>query len=250
MKKKWLWLIGLGLLVPAVAAFGCARGPTTVETLQLNNQQSGIWVSGQGEVTVVPDVAILRLGIEAQETTVAAAQADAAAAMENVRGALLSNGIAEKDIQTQRFSINQIRRWDEFRQIEVVTGYRVTNTVTAKVRNVEAAGAVIDAVATAGGDLTRIDGISFAVDDPSAYHSEAREKAMADAAAKAGQLAELAGVRLGKPTYVAESVQVPSPIYPRIDYSAAPAPGFTETSISPGELDITLTVQVAYDIID
>jgi len=160
--------------------------------------------------------------------------------------ALIDNGVAEKDIQTQYFSIRQITKWDRETEEEVVVGYRVTNMVTAKIREIDKAGAIIDAVAEAGGDLTRIDGISFSVDDPSAYYEEARQKAMADAEAKAEQLAELAGVTLGKPTYISEGISYP--IYPR-DYMYEMAGAAPETPISPGEMEISLTVQVVYAIL-
>jgi len=217
----------------------------------MGNQQQGIWVTGEGEVTAVPDIATLRLGIEAQEATVAEAQARASEAMARVRTALEDNGVAEKDIQTQYFSIHKVTRWDDIKNQEIVIGYRVTNMVTAKIRDIDQAGLIIDAVAVAGGDLTRIDDISFSIDDPSVYLEEAREKAMADAEAKAEKLAGLAGVRLGKPTYISESSYLPSPAYPRVYYeeAAIPAPA-PPTEISPGEMEITLTVQVAYAILD
>jgi len=131
-----------------------------------------------------------------------------------------------------------------------VIGYRVTNMVTAKIREIDKAGPIIDAVAAAGGDFTRINNISFSVDDPTAYYEEARQKAVADARAKAEQLAELAGVNLGKPTYISEGAQ--APIYPRDLYygeAGVPAPA-PPTPISPGEIELTLTVQVAYAIVD
>ena len=86
------------------------------------------------------------------------------------------------------------------------------------------------------------------MDDPSPYYEEARKEAIADAKAKAEQLAKLAGVRLGKPTYISEGTQV-SPIYPRgavyvEEAVAAPTP------ISPGETEISLTVQVVYAILN
>jgi uncharacterized protein YggE len=248
--KKWLLVLGVALIMPVVALTGCARGATTVETVNLTNQQVGIWVSGEGKVTVVPDVANLSLGIEAQETTVVEAQAEASVAMDSVRTALVDSGVAEKDIQTQYFSIYQVTRWDDNKQEEIVIGYRVSNMVNAKIRAIDKTGAIIDAVVVAGGDLTRINSISFAVDDPSIYYGEAREKAMADAKAKAEQLAGLAGVRLGKATYVSEGIQVPSPVYPRYEYGAVPAPAPVTTPISPGETEVILTVQVAYAIAD
>jgi uncharacterized protein YggE len=237
VKKYWLAAIGL-VLVLAVSLAGC----TNIETAGSNSQQQGIWVTGEGKVSVIPDIATLSLGVSAQAASVAEAQSQAAEAMNSVMTALSDNGVAEKDIQTQRFSIDQVTRWDDKNQQEVVIGYRVTNMVTAKIREIDKAGAIIDAVAAAGGDLTRINSISFSVDDPTPYYKEAREKAMADAKAKAEQLAKLAGVGLGKPTYISEGTV--SPVYFRAIEAAAPAP----TPISPGELELTLTVQVAYDI--
>jgi len=262
MKKKWLWAIGLAVVIPIVALSGCYAGiPGPVgprwsnlpSSLQVNmgNQQQGIWVTGQGEVAAVPDIATLRLGIEAQEATVAEAQTQASEAMDRVMAALIDNEVADRDIQTQYFSIHKVTRWDETKNQEIVIGYRVTNMVTAKIRDIEKAGLIIDAVAVAGGDLTRIDSISFSIDDPSVYFGEAREEAMADAEAKAEHLAQLAGVRLGKPTYISESSYLPPPIYPRVAYEGVPMPApAPPPPISPGEMEITLTVQIAYAILD
>ena len=238
MKKYWLAAIGLVLVLAAVSFSGCSVG-TTIES---NSQQEGIWASGEGKVTVTPDIATLSLGVEAQAATVAEAQSQAAEAMDAVMAALAASGIAEKDIQTQYFNIDQVTSWDKDTGEEIVIGYRVTNMVTAKIREIDKAGSIIDAVAAAGGDLTRINSISFSVDDPSAYYDEARQEAMADARAKAEQLAELAEVELGKPTYISEWASYP--VSSREIYSAASAP----TPISPGEMELTLTVQVAYAI--
>jgi len=245
MKKKWLVAISLALVLAIIGLAGCAA-PAKVS---LVTQEEGIWVTGQGKVSAVPDIVTLRLGIQAQEASVAEAQTQAAEAMDRVMAALIDNGVAEKDIQTQYFSIRQVTKWDRVKEEETVVGYRVTNMVTAKIREIDKAGSIIDAVAEAGGDFTRIDSIGFSLDDPSVYYEEAREKAMADAKAKAEQLAELAGVTLGKPTYISEGIQVP-PIYPRVVMEMAiPAPA-PPTQISPGETEISLTVQVAYTTLD
>ena len=249
MKKSWFLVIGLALVLTTVLLGGCT--PTTTPTLGgiFSTQQEGIWVSGTGKVTVVPDVATLRLGIEAQEASVAEAQSKATEAMNRVMDALDDYRVAEKDIQTQYFNIQKVTRWDNVKQEEVIIGYRVSNVVSAKIRDIDKAGEIIDAVAEAGGDLTRIDSIAFSVDDPSAYHEEARGKAIAEAKDKAKQLADLAGVTLGKPTYIAESIQVPPPIYPRVMYEEAPVPA-AAPPISPGEMEISLTIQVIYSIRD
>ena len=166
---------------------------------------------------------------------------------------LTENGVAEKDIQTRYFRIRQRTRWDEEKQQEVVIGYRVTNDVVAKIRDIEKVGSIIDAVVVAGGDYTRIDDLNFSVDNPSAYYDEARKEAMADAKGKAEQIAELADMKLGEPTYISESAV--SPVYGGMVYELmaggapvpAPAPA-PVPSISPGEIAISVNIQIAYSI--
>jgi len=237
--------ISLALVLSLVGFSACTAGPTTIGTVDLNTQQEGIWVSGEGEVTVTPDIATLWLGVEAQAETVTEAQSQAVEAMNNVMDTLTDNDVDEKDIQTQYFSISQVTRWDDDELI--VIGYRVTNMVTAKIRDIDDVGSIIDAVATAGGDLIRINNIAFSVDDPSEYYEEAREEAIADAQVKAEQLADLAGVELGKPTYISEGTIYPPIVYRDVGMTEVTPPS---TPISPGEIELTLTVQVAYAIED
>lgn len=253
MKKNWLLAAGLALVLVTVGLAGCGGSDLVlegVEGIAITTQQQGIWVSGQGEVSAVPDIVNLRLGVEAQEATAAEAREQASAAMDSVMTALTDNGVAESDIQTQYFNISQITRWDGDKDEVEVVGYEVTNTVIAKIRDVEDTGAIIDAVVEAGGDLIRINSISFSIDDPSTYYEQVRAEAMADAEAKAEQLAELGGVTLGSPTYISEgSIYVPSSVYRGMDYAMEEEGGeMIETPISPGEIDITLSVQVGYAI--
>ena len=235
---------GLVVVVALVGVAGCTP-VGSVGTVQ-SIQQEGIWVSGTGEVAAAPDVVHIRLGIEAQDETVARAQSDAAAAMDRVMTALRSGGVADADVQTQSFSIRQVTRWDRDLEEEIVVGYRVSNDVLVKVREVGRAAALIDAAVVAGGDLIRVDGISFTVDDPTPFQAEARQEAMADAAAKAEELAELAGVRLGQATFISESSagQPPVPVLAEMAVMSAAV----STPISPGEVEIRVTVQVVYDI--
>ncbi len=259
MQKFWLKVTGLvAVTVITVAALsgcsgegaiGLADIPSDIR-VNLSSQQEGIWVNGNGKVTAVPDIAILQLGIEAQEISVAQAQSQAALAMDAVMAALKDNGVAEKDIQTRFFNIHRVTRWDENKGQDTVIGYRVTNIVTARIRTMDEIGTIVDAVAVAGGDLTRIDSVAFSIEDPSGYQAEARQKAVADARAKAEQLAEQAGIKLGPPTYISESSYLPSPVYPPRSYAfaeAMPAP-MPSSAISPGEMEVTLTVQLAYAI--
>lgn len=256
MKKAW-WLIPCLIVVLVLSATGCefieipsmGENENSQQTISILPQQNtGIWVTGQGEVMAVPDIASLRLGVEARADTVAEAQAEASEAMNKVIEALKDNGVAEEDIQTQQFGTYPMTRWNERKDEEEIIGYRVTNMVVAKLREVDRVGEIIEAVSEAGGDLTRMQSISFTVGDPTPYYEEARSKAIENAKDKAAQLADLAGVELGKPTYISEGPvyrpEVPR-YFPEIEEEmAAPQP-----PISPGELKITVSVQVVYAIV-
>ena len=264
--KRALTLAAIALLI-AVIAIGTtacnvgvsppSRLPSLSGSIVFGQQNTGIWVNGEGKVTVTPDVAILSVGIESQEASVAQAQEKANTAMNAVITALKGRNIAEKDIRTTSFSIIRVTRYDEPKQQEVTIGYRVTNMVTARIRTLVQesypldykAGRIIDAVAQAGGDLTRINNISFTVDDPTAFEREVRQKAMADAESKAKQLANLSGVKLGKPIYINESGGF-IPLRQEFFAVPAPAPAFAAapTPILPGEQEIRLNVQVVYEI--
>jgi uncharacterized protein YggE len=251
VKKNWLLTIILALMVVIVSLVGCSpsntAAPINVEGLNINNQQEGIWVSGRGTGTVTPDIAIIRLGVETQGDSVATVQSEATEAMEQVMVALTDNGVARKDIQTQYYYIRQVTQWDRVKEEEVVVGYEVIHTVNVKIREIDKTGTVIDAVVTAAGDRIRINSINFSVDDPTDYYDEAREEAMANAKAKAEQLAELAGGRLGNAIYISESSQTPSVYRQDVGVSVEEA-AVAGTSISPGELEISLTVQVGYGL--
>jgi uncharacterized protein YggE len=259
MKKTWLAVAGVVVLLLAVLGLaGCGSNGVN-GTLELKGnlygQQQGIWVNGEGKVYVTPDVAVLTLGIESQEDSVAAARDNAATAMEAVIEAIKDHGIADKDIQTRYFNIQQVTDWDNYKNQETVTGYRVTNTVTVKVKeDIEKAGDIIDSVVAAGGDLTRVNSIDFTVDEPRQYYEQAREKAIEYAAAKAKQLADETGVKIGDVTYISESSINYYGIGTRNyavfeDAAVVPAP-VVPTNISIGELEITATVQIAYAIAD
>jgi len=255
MRKK-LWLaIGLALIIITLGLTGCdSLTPTVssgVSSATNSQQNTGIWVSGLGEVTVTPDIATLEVGVEAQETTVAEAQDKASGAMDKVMTALTDSGVMGEDIQTRQFRIRQRTRWDNETGEEIVVGYRVTNEVMAKIRDIEKVGSIIDAVVKAGGDLIRINGLDFSVDDPSAYYDEAREIAMADARDKAEKLAFAAEVKLGAPTYISESsgfISAPMVVMQYAGGAPIPAPAPAPPSISPGEVEVSIAVQITYSI--
>ena len=229
---------------------------------------SGIWVTGNGKVSGAPDIAVVSMGVESVEETAAAARANAARAMQSVMNALTRAGIADADIQTRHFNINpryqsvEIERCDDNGERSEgeqagttektcytiwesrLTGYSVSNQATVKIRNLDDVGTIIDQVTEAAGNLVRINGISFNIEDPQPLRDEARGDAVADMKRKAEMLAELSGVKLGRLVYLSEGAAYspPQPLYGRAEAAFAMADSY-ETSISPGELDISVTVQ-------
>jgi uncharacterized protein len=238
---------GIGATTPAVSPAMMINGggytsPTPVLN-QYQNQNSGIVVTGQGQVQATPDIANLTLGVSSQQSTVAAAQTAAATAMNAVMQVLKGKGIADADITTVGFNINPV--YDYRTNTAVITGYQVSNTINIKIRKIADVSSIIDASVTAGGNLITVNSISFGVNDPTPYTKQARAAAMADAKNKAGELAALGGVILGKPVYITESsgYYPPSPIY----YAAGVASAKDiATPISPGQTQISVSVTVIY----
>jgi len=237
-------LIGFGLL--AVLGTACEPDKITVTSSDGNTLQ-GITVSGEGKATGEPDIAMLSLGISTIRPTVAEAREQAAATMQSLIDSVKSNGVDEKDIQSSQLSIYPEYDYTENSGQKLI-GYRLTNMVTIKVRNIDKTGDVLDDAVAAGGDLTQVQGISFTIDKPDALRDQAREAAVKDAKARAQRLADTAGVKLGNPISIVEgSVSSPMPNTLSRDYALG-AGAEAETPIEAGELDIDLTVQVVFAI--
>jgi len=250
MKKGLVAVTCLALALLSVGAVGCTEyfggsEESAINSSIVSQQSVGIWVTGNGKVSVVPDIAVLSLGVQVQKDTVTEAQQEAIVAMNAIMAVLNEYNIDEEDIQTQNFSIQPVYRWDEGEQS--LLGYSVTNTLIVKVRNTDDTGDIIDAAADAAADYMRMNSISFTVDEPETYLEDIRQEAMADAKAKAKQLADLGDVKLGKPIYIAESGGSIPPVVYR-DYDAEVVQDGDKTPISPGEIEIQLTVQVVYSI--
>jgi uncharacterized protein YggE len=257
MKFKLMLAVALVAVVAVagLALSGCTTGAAAADvqpvSVNVNNQQ-GIWVSGQGKVTITPNIAMLVVGVQASASTVAEAQSQASTAMDKIMAALTSNGIDKKDIQTQYFNIQQNTTWDNYNQTSKITGYMVNNMVNVKIRAIDKVSTIIDAAVTAGGDNARINGLNFTVDQPDQYNTQARELAMKDAKTKADALAKLAGVTLGKVTFVSESTYTPYGGYSYPQMVSASGSGMAipmpAPPINPGQSDVILSVQVAYAI--
>ena len=218
-------------------------GNTVLEIISRSAPANSVSVSGSGVATGVPDVAFLSLGVSVLRDSVQAAREEAAVAMQGVIDSLKANGVADLDIQTQQFSIQQ--QYDYTNNRRELIGYQVTNLVSVKVRDLEGIGQVIDDAAEAGGDLVQINSIQFGIDDTTEMRMQARIAAMRDALAKAQTLAAEGGVTLGKPVSITEASSfVQPPAFERGAFDEAAS----ITPIQTGQLQVSVTVSVVYAI--
>ena len=232
------------ILLPFCLAVMVTLSACERDNIIIGSVVEGIQVTGVGSAFGDPDVAVLDLGVAAEEKNIEEAHGMAAFAMQQVLDSLKNNGIAESDIQTYQFSIRPVYSYQNNQR--VLQGYEVSNVVAAKVRDIDKTGKVVDDAVTAGGKWIRVNSIGFAIDDPEGLLEQARVEAMKDARAKAQTLAELGEVVLGKPVSISETGGA-SPIY-RYDATSVPKQEGGATPIQPGELEITVTVMVVYEI--
>ena len=157
--------------------------------------------------------------------------------------ALTAAGIAAEDIQTTNYSLYAEQTYGENGPTGIA-GYRVSNQVNVKIRDIALISDVLAAVTEAGANA--IYGVNFSVADPAALEAEARALAMQDAANRAASLAELGSVSLGEVVVISEVVGAPVMPYGggyAMEQAASAAPG-----ISPGQLSYQVQVQVTYSI--
>ncbi len=231
--------VALGAMSGGCAATGGQNGPG--QLVVVNPGETGIVVDGHGEIAAPPDLATLSVGVEVTAKTVAEARSAGAEAASNVIRSLSQDRIEKKDIQTDSFSIQP--RYQEDKGAQRIIGYTLTNTVSAKIRDLSSVSRVVDDAASAGGDAVRINGVTFSIEDPSQVRTSARERAVADARRKAEQLAKLTGVNLASPIAV-EEVSFRSPVVTLSRAAAAEA----TTPFEPGENAVSLDVRVRWGI--
>ena len=201
-----------------------------------------IAVSGTGSAAAAPDLAIVEIGVDVLARSVAAARSAAATEMGAVVASLRNSGLQDADISTTSYNIHPEYDHRERRRLR---GYRVSNMVEARIKDMDSVGETIDdAAAAAGSDHVVVQGLRFAHQDESALAADARTAAWADASAKAEQLAELAGVPLGSVVAVAEhrSHGGGPPMRARAMEAAMAAP------IEPGQLGVTISIEAEFSI--
>jgi uncharacterized protein YggE len=199
-----------------------------------------ISVTGEANVSVAPDQAQIDGGVTSDAKTAREASDANNAAMGKVLLALKGAGIEAKDYQTSRLSL-QPQYAPNRAGPSPITGYRASNRVTVRIRDVTKVANVIDVLVGAGAN--DIGGINFTVSQASKHLDEAREKAIADARRKAEIYARAAGVTLGEPISISED-GAPVPLY-RGKMAAPMAAG---APVAQGEETLSVTVSVSWAI--
>lgn len=220
-------------------------GPTIPFSVFSQDRGAPLVVEGTGEVTVVPDIASISVGIEESGATMEAVQKSANEKSKKLVGELKRQGIDEKDIKTTNYSV--FPEYD-YRGTPRITGYRVSISYQVKVKDFDKVNDILVAVTSAGANI--VGNVSFEVNEETKNKKleEAREAAVKEAREKAKSLASAAGVTLGKILNISETQQVPGPIALReavdgIGGAPIPAP-----EITPGETQFTVTVAVSWEI--
>lgn len=229
-------------LILASAALAAAAVPTAVSAQPVAGTRLDI--SATGEVSRVPDLAMISAGVQTLQPTATAAIEDNAVRMEKVRAALKRAGIADKDVQTSAISLSPEYRYDN-NQPPQLTGYRASNTVNVKFRDLKRTGAILDALVKEGAN--QISGPSLTIDKPEAAYDEARVKAIANGQARAELYARALGKRVVRLISVSEGGAVLPPPMPFAADAAMAAPR-AKTEIDPGVQDLQVTVSMSFEL--
>lgn len=205
-----------------------------------------ITVSGEGTVSVPPDLALVDGGVTSEAKTAREASEANNSAMAKVLAALKSAGVDDKDLQTSRLSL-----FPQYAQQtrpngngpNVITGYRASNRVTIRVRDVTKVASTIDTLVTSGAN--EVGGINFIVTKASQLLDDARTQAIADARRKAELYAKAAGVTLGKPISISEDGANPPPAPMMMRKASA---DFASAPVAQGEETLRVNVSVSWEI--
>lgn len=198
-------------------------------------------VSGEGNATATPDVALVTVGIQASGQTVKAAQEQINSVINKVSEAIKAQGVEAKDIKTQNYNINP--EYD-YSGIQKIKGYLANTNLSVKVRQIDKVNSIIDAATQNGAN--QVGGVSFNIDDKTRLENEAREKAVAEAKSKAENAAKIAGFKLGKIINYSENFGgFPAPIRAMGTLNAVSEKA---TQIEPGSSEVTVNVILSYEI--
>lgn len=222
-------------------------GPLPFSVNSVTTNKSDVFsVNGEGKVSIKPDLAVVRVGVQTQGATVKVAQDSLNLAANKVSDAVKTLKVSPEDIQTENYNVNP--NYDFQPAGQKITGYSANTNLVIKVRQIDQVNAVLDAATAAGANL--VGGVTFDISDKTKAENEAREKAVADARSKAEAASKIAGFQLGKMINYYESFGAMPYYSPTI---SARAEGMAmvdnkATNIESGSTDVVVTVTLSYEI--
>jgi uncharacterized protein YggE len=206
-----------------------------------------ITISGQGTMTAKPDIARVEIGVVSEGEDVPSTQERNTEQANAIIAALNEFGISDEDVQTSNYQIFPQYDYEDGKQ--TLRGYRVTQSLSVKIRDLTRIGDVLSKAGELGSN--EIHGISFDIDDPSALESQAREKAIEDARDKAEALAKFLDLKIVRiVSFYEEGDNVPpSPLYRAYtEDAAAMGAGAASPDVKPGSFEVTKNVSITFEI--
>jgi uncharacterized protein YggE len=230
------------IILAALGVFALTAGAAYAQDNTLTNT---ITVSGVGSASGEPDIAYVQVGAERTDRDLGVAFNATATTMRAVFDALEALGIAPEDIRTTSLNVYPQDRYGNDGQI-IEREFRVSNVIQVTVRDITQIEAVVTTAVSAGANM--VYNLSFGIDNSAALEREARQAAVADARARAEQLAEALGVTVGRPLTVTEVVSSGSPPAPFMGIGMAMAAMDSARSqpISGGQLNVSVSVQITF----
>lgn len=203
-----------------------------------------VTVVGSGEVQGVPDTLTTEAGIEFVASDVTSAMNQTSERQQAVIDALVDAGVDRKDISTTQVSLQPQYGNSEAGGASSITGYRAGNTIRVKVER-DSASQVLAVIVRAGEDATRINGVSYSIEDDSQLVRDARERAFNDAKDRAEQYAQLSGLRLGRVISISEVAggTPPTPVGMPMPRAMAAAP-----PVEPGQQTVSFSVTAVWEL--
>ena len=224
-----------------LAAVGFAATAQAQTPQPQSPPQGYVIVTGEGSVSVAPDHAQITAGVTTRAKTVKEATDANSRTMAAITTALAGSGVAQKDVQTARFSVQPVYAPQTAGSEPKQSGYGVSNQVSVTIRDLSKVGDILDRLIAAG--ATDVGNVAFLVSDPSKAADPAREAAVADAQRKAQLYARASGINLGRVAWIAEDSASAPPIpMVRARQAASAVP------ISSGEEVMHVTITLGFDI--
>jgi uncharacterized protein YggE len=235
MKYLMAAVASAGALVPTIATAEVAQAVTGTR----------LDIVARGEVSRVPDIAVISAGVVTQAKDAQAALSENSAQMARVLAALKRAGVADRDVSTSNIGLSAQYLYAENKP-PVVTGYQANNSVSIRFRNVAKSGAILDALVAAGAN--QINGPNLMIDKPAPAIDEARVQAMALARSRAELYAKAAGLTVKRIVSIGESADQQAPQAYDIVVTAQRRGAMAKTEVTPGEQQIGVTLSVTFEL--